>query len=219
MSNNPFESPQNNPVEAASLAPPGKSSNALPGPALAISIICLILGVLGLFGTCSQGAALGFQSSLMEFANSMPQPAAQKEFNRMNMAAQQSMIVPAIVLLVINLFVAGLLVAGGIGCLKRKSSGRSTLRLGLLAAVFYSLLKLALTIGSYFVTMGSIRKAVDEYQGEVPVQELERMVEAGNIGAVVGCVIAGLFILALAIFYLWARSYMGKDKLDPYFTS
>ena len=218
MADNPFESPQRQPVEAQ-VAHPGKTNNALPGPALAISIICLILGVLGLFGLCFQGLALGFQSSLMEFADSVPQPPAQKEFNRLNMAAQQSMLIPAIVLMATNLFVAGLLVAGGIGCLKRTSSGRSTLRLGLLAAIFYSLLKLALTIASYFVTMGAIRKGVSEYQGNVPIEQFESLVTAGNIGAIVGCVIGSLFIVALAIFYLWARFYMGKDKLDPYFTS
>ena len=155
MANNPFETPPNQPVEAT-IAHSNKENAPMPGPALAISVICLILGIAGLLGLCFGGLALGFQSSMMEFADSFPQPPVQKEYNRMNIAAQQSMLVPSIVLMVINFFVAGLLVVGGIGCLKRRSSGRSTLRLGLLAAIFYSLLRLALTIVSYFVVMGSI---------------------------------------------------------------
>ena len=208
MANNPFDTPQSEPVEA-SLSHSNKKNDPLPGPALAISIICLILGVMGLFGLCFQGLSLGFQSSLMDFANSMPQPPANREFNRMNVAAQQSMLVPGIVLMVVNLFVAGLLVAGGIGCLKRTSSGRSTLRLGLLAAVFYSLLRLAYMIASYFVVTRSMSQQLSEYQGEVAIEEFQTLVAAGNIGTIIGCSLGSLFFVALAIFYLWARSYMG----------
>ena len=214
MSNNPFESPYNQPA-----AHPEQASEPFPGPALAISIICLILGILGLFGLCFQGLALGFQSSLMEFANSMPQPPAQREFNRLNIDAQQSMLAPWIVLMVINAFVALMLVVGAVGCLQRKSSGRSTLRLGILLAIFYSILKLAVTIISYFVTTSSVKKGISEYQGEAPIAELQALVQAQNIGTIVGCSMTSLFIVALVVFYIWSRSYMGKAELDPYFTS
>ena len=215
MSNNPFDTP---PVEA-NVGSPGNATQALPGPAMAISIICLILGILGLFGTCFQGLALAFQSALIEFTESVQQPPAQREFNRMNLAANESMQIPGVILMVINLFVAVLLLTGSIGCLKRKSGGRSMLRLGLLAAIFYCLLRLILLIVSYFVATGSVAKQFSEYQGDVPIEDLQLMVNAGSIGAIVGCIFGCIFTLALAIFYFWARGYMGKSELDSHFTS
>ena len=119
--------------------------------------------------------------------------------------------------MVANLFVSGLMVMGGIGCLKRKSSGRSTLRLGLLAAIVFAVLQIGVTIASYFVTVGGINKGVADYQGEVPKATLEAMAQAGGVGALIGCVVGALFFLAFGIFYIWARSYLGKPKLDRFF--
>ena len=127
MSNNPFETPPPqkpvaNPYTPGGVAgPPAKKS--LPGGMMAIAIICLILGLGGLSGSCFGGVALGFQGALMDFIENAPIPEADKEFNRMNMAAQQGAMIPAIVLMVVNLFVAGLLVFGSIGGLRRKESG------------------------------------------------------------------------------------------------
>ena len=149
MSNNPFEAPQEQPLSAQPMSPGASPRPVMPGAVTAISIICLILGILGLCGACFQDLALGFQSSMMEYVDSMPQPPANKEFNRLNMEAQKPMMIPGIVLMVINLFVATLLLVGSIGCLKRKSGGRSTLRLGLLAAIIFTLIRIVVTIVSY----------------------------------------------------------------------
>ena len=218
MSNNPFESPYQEPIQADAVSH-GNATQALPGPAMAISIICLILGIVGLFSTCSQGLVLSFQSALIEFSESVPQQPGQKEFNHMNLAANQSMQIPGIVLMVVNLFVAGLLIAGSIGCLKRKSSGRSLLRLGLLAAIFFLLLRLVFLVISYFVVKGSMAKQISEYQGEVPIENIQPFVNAGSVGTIVGCIFGCVFTLGLAVFYFWARSYMGKPRLDSHFTS
>jgi len=218
MSNNPFESPQETPLMASPVSPGTTPPPVIPGAAIAITIICLIVGLLGLCGACFQGAALGFQSSLVEFTESIPQPPAQKEFNRINMAVQKTMLIPSIILLVINLIISGLMVWGSIGCLRRKPGGRSTLRLALLAAIFFAVIQIGVTIASYFVTVGGVNQGVADYQGEVPKATLEAMAQTGSVGALIGCALGSVFILAFLIFYVWARFYMGKPKLDPFYT-
>ena len=218
MSNNPFESPQN-PMSAKPAVQPqsGPAKSAMPGAMMTIAIICIILAIFGLIGSCIGGLALAAQGAIEEFVDGIPQPPDQKEFNRMNMGAQGVMMVPGFIMIIINLFVATLLLVGSIGCLQRKAGGRNILNLALLAAIFYSVLKIGVQIYNYFAVSGALNAAVADYTGEVPVATLERMVQANNIGLIVGAVLGVVFALAMMVFYIWAKFYVSKEQTIRFF--
>lgn len=241
MSNNPFEDPapskQPNPFEnpppsqqkdnpytpTAPMTPalaPGVPKR-LPGGLMAIAVICLILGLTGLSGSCFGGIMLGFQDTMMNWVNELPGlPDENREFNRMNMEAQKAMMVPGLALMVINLFVAAFLTVGSIGVLKKSAKGRKILNFGILAAIFYSLLKIAYTVYSFFGAKSSLNKQIENFAGDEEMTgKLETLVSANDLGLIIGVVIGVIMAVALLAFYIWAKMYVNKQKTIDFFES
>ncbi|MDG1873336.1 MAG: hypothetical protein P8J27_05465 [Mariniblastus sp.] len=185
---------------------------------MTIAVICIILGIIGLGFSCMTGFWLAAQTAFTDFIDGLPnQDITQKEFNRLNMAAQQASLVPTIIMLAMNLFIAPMLIAGGIGCLQRKSGGRRILNLALLAAIFFSLWKIGVQIFNYFAVADALNAAVANYEGDALQVDLEKLVQLNNIGMIVGSVIGVLLAVGLMCFYIWAKLYVSKEKTVQFF--
>ncbi len=70
MSENPFAAP-----EIVSGSP--KVSQKAPGGLTALLIICLVMGILGLLGSCLGAATLAFQGQIQGMQQNMGDPAQQ----------------------------------------------------------------------------------------------------------------------------------------------
>lgn len=219
MSDNPFKSQPSEPtpqtVPATEIPAPPRSA---PGALTPILIICLILGIFGLLGSCGSGVVVVFQSVFADFIADVPGRVEDKEFQRLNFSVQKKMMVPGLVLAAINLVIATMLVIGSIGGLRRKDSGRSLLSTAILAAIVYGILKIVVTIYSYFVTMSGLSEAVANYEGEADPAVLTSLLQFGKLGGIIGTVFAVVFALAILGFYIWARSYLNKSQVVEYFT-
>lgn len=219
MSDNPFAMPPEPGNQGFSLDVGKSTPQSAPGALMVILIFCLILGILGLLGTCATGAVIGMQSTFEKMIMEGPGPIEQKEFQRLNMAVSKKAMMPGLILAGVNLIIATMLVVGSIGALRGKETGRSLLSTALLAAIVYSVLKIIVTIYSYFVTMSGLQAAVDNYQGEADPAMLAQQMQFGKIGGIVGAVFGVVIALAILVFYLWARGYINKDKVVSYFAS
>ncbi len=214
MSDNPFRTP-----EPSTQAVPATYAynKPAPGALTPICIICLILGLLGFGGSCVQGIFLPFQGIMQEQMDNIPAPAEQKAIQELQANAQKTLLVPTIILLLVNLVVAGMLIIGSIGGLQRKMGGHKILSLGLLAAIFYSLLKIGITAFWYFATSSALAKDPVGFEGDAEKFQnylmLTKMITAVSI--CVGIVMA----LALMGFYIWARTYVNKPHVVEYFAT
>ena len=112
MSDNPFASVPNKPVhQAAAVAVPPKP----PGALTLILVCCLILGILGLSGSCFSGIGFAFQSTFEKLAVEGAVSESQRELQKITMAAAKQGLVFGIALAGVNLIVGALLVIGSIG--------------------------------------------------------------------------------------------------------
>ena len=219
MSDNPFSTPQGSGIQGSPMNPAGTVPPSVPGALTVILIFCLILGIMGLLGTCATGVYLAFQSSLEKMIVEGPGAIEQKEFQRLNLAVSKKAMMPGLVLSFVNLIVAAMLIIGSVGALRGKESGRGLLRIALLAAIFYGILKIIAAVYSYFVTISGLEDAVANYQGEADPAALETMLQFGKIGGIIGLVMGIIIPLAILGFYVWARGYLNKDQVVKYFAS
>jgi hypothetical protein len=213
MSDNPFAAP--NPSEGKSPQTRGKA----PGALTAILVICLIMGIMGLLGSCMGGVALGVQNSLQLQGANMGDPAQQAIQEKMQ-EMQSQQFIPNVIMIGLNFIVAPLLIIGAIGCLSRKAWGHGLLVKGLLVAVFYVVVKTVLTIVIQVATMGSVGEVMQEamaQQGGAPPQAAEMMGGAMKIGMVVAIVFAVGWALLQLGFYIWSWTYLRKDEVQRYF--
>ena len=211
MSDNPFVSPKT--TEYGSPASPTKP---VPAALTPICIICLILGLMGFLGSCSQGVFIPFQGSFEKMMEGVPVPIEQKEFQRIQMDAQKSLMVLYIVILVVNLIVGAMLFIGSIGGLQRKEGGRKILSLALVGAILYGVLKIGVVIYSYFATTALMKAAVADYSGEAPVESMEQMLQFTQMITAIFTGVSIVMAIALIAFYVWARMYINKPHVVDY---
>jgi uncharacterized BrkB/YihY/UPF0761 family membrane protein len=223
MSDNPFASSpkpeEGMPAPGQQFVPPQQA----PGALTAISVICLILGVLGLLGSCTtiggliaQGFGVDFNQFVQEMSGQEPDE-TQKKLQELTAAANNKMVIPGIVLTVLRLIVALLLTLGSIFCLRRKEKGRTTLRKGLLSAIFYCVLYIGFSIYSTMSVLGFIKQGFEEFAGDQ--QNLEQILPIITWSAIGLLVFFCLFYLVLMAFYFWARGYLNKEQVISYFAS
>lgn len=235
MSNNPFEKQPEKPVKPDDFATPVEATTPyssaemtslpakkkLPGAMMAIAIICLILGILGLSSSCMSGVFLAAQPALENMIENIPDdmPDAEetKEISRMGFRAQDSMFIPSIVLTIIGLIVALMLIVGSIGALRGKLSGRDTLNLALLAAIFYSFLKIGIGVYAQIASTAFINDAIENYQGDANKERLQEMMAQNSLQSLIGpAIIIGLGV-GLLIFYIWAKLYIKSEKVTAHY--
>ena len=216
MSENPFAQAAGNaetppPVATAGPKPP-------PGALQVISILCLILGVLGLISSCGGGLVFGFQSFFFQMIENAPLN-NQNEFQKLNFkaATNSAVMIPNVLLLLFNFVVAPMLLLGGINTLRKKEAGRRMLRRGLLLGMIYNALKAVLGVVGQLIVMNSLAQAIDNYDGPGDQDEISMMFEMTQVFGIGGAVFAGLISLALLGFYFWARNYLNKPDVIDYF--
>lgn len=215
MSENPFAKP-----EIVSGSP--KVSQKAPGGLTALLIICLVLGILGLFMSCMGGAALALQGPLQEWQQEMGDP-AQQAMQKEIQTTQEPYFIPSLIMVGLNFIVAPLLTIGAIGGLNRKPWGHKLLGFGLLLAIFYVVVNSVLKIIMQVMTMGPIAKITEKAMAEQgaaggpQAQTAEMMgglMQVIGIGAIVIAAIWGLMLLG---FYVWGWMYLRKDAVKNYF--
>ncbi|MFK7768933.1 MAG: hypothetical protein AB8B55_17055 [Mariniblastus sp.] len=216
MTDNPFVAPASGGKPGGQ--PAGVAAMPVPGAVMPICIICLLLGLVGFLGACAQGVLIPFQASLETMVDQMPGGTMeQRVFQRMNMDAQKLVLIPYIVLLVVNLFVGAALFIASILGLQRKEGGRKLLSFALVAAIFYGLLKIGVTIYGYLTTTSAMASSVDHYVGEAPVDKLQQLFQLTKMFAAIGVGVGCVMAVALIAFYVWARIYMNKPHVVEYF--
>ena len=223
MSDNPFKSQSDEPSPFATpvspVSPGAASPQSAPGALTPILVFCLILGIFGLIGTCLGGAGLAMMSASEQLFENVPMPEEQKEFNKLNIAAQKGSLVPNIVLLVINLCIAPMLIIGTIGCFKRKEASRVFLRLALLAAIIYSVLKIVGTIYAYFNANAALTASIEKLKDSPMYDGLKSQQDASQLITVGSIVFSIVLAVAILGFYLWARSYLNRDNVVKHFAA
>lgn len=221
MSDNPFKSQPDEPVHVAVPATTGPAPPpSAPGALTPILVFCLIFGIFGLIGTCMGGVGLASMSVVEGFLDSVPNvPEEQKEFNKINMAAQRGAMVPGIVLMLINLVLATTLIMGSIGCFKRKEASRAFLRTALLAAVVYSVLKIVVTIYSAISANSAINTAIENLKDDPMYQDILTQHTSTQIFTTIGMVVSMVIAVAMLGFYLWSRSYLNKTSVIEHFAA
>jgi hypothetical protein len=124
------------------------------------------------------------------------------------------------IMLGLNFIVAPLLVIGAIGGLNRKPWAHNLLSIGLLAAIFYVIIKIVLTIIMQVMTMGPIAKAMEKAmaeQGGNGGQAAGMVGSAMQIGIIVGIIFVAVWGLILLGFYVWGWLYLRKEAVMNYF--
>ncbi len=222
MSENPFKDPP--PELAVAGEHPGNPAGlpqsfppVTPGGLTPILVFCLMLGILGLIGNCIGGGMLLAMPMLTELVESTPLPEEQKAFNRLAMGSQKAIVLPQILLISVNFVVATMLIIGSIGCFKRKESSRGFLRLALLAAVFYSILKLAITGWAAFAADKALRDGVEGFAGDPIYEDLQAQLATNFVSTIGTQAVLAVIGIAIMIFYIWARSYLGKKIVEDHF--
>ena len=208
MSDNPFDAPQSQAIPKVQQS---------PGALTVICVFCLILGIMGVLGSCMNGVALAAQGTLAKMIEDMPGDPSQKELQKIQMQAAGDTAIPNLVLAGINVIVGSLLVFGSIGGLRRKESGRGMLRIALLAAIIYSVLKIIVMIYTTITTTAALQSGLAENPalgGEAKaIADMTAYFSYG--GLAFGVVIS----LAIMGFYIWSRGYLNKENVVQYFAS
>lgn len=223
MSDNPFADPPPQPVEpvvvqAGQPAPGQTLPPVSPGGLTPALVFCLIFGILGLITTCLGGGVLLALPLFENMIEGVALPEEQKAFQRINLSSQSAAMLPTLILMGINLIVAPMLIFGSIGCFKRKESSRGFLRMALLGAIFYSVLKIVITVYAYFVTTDAARNAIEALKDDPIYDDVKTQFAAGEVMNIAGIVVGVVVAVALMAFYVWARMYLGKPEVEQHFT-
>jgi len=194
---NPFEKPVDNTPSPYNT--PG-ARESIPTGVMVISIIALLLGLMGLFGSCF-GAAVLLSSDF--FVGLMPDQES-KDAMREMMAEQ---FVIGIIQSVVSLIVSALLVAGAIGCLTRKPWGASLIRLGMFASILTALLGIGMTIWTVLFNAEQMAGANAGQMGKE--QALQFFYVQQGIAIVMMLVFLG--------FYIFGAIYFGRQSVRDFF--
>lgn len=220
MPDNPFKSqptdpsPYTAPASTTASLPP-----AAPGALTAILVICLILGIFGLIGSCMGGVSLGMMGMIETMLEQAQLPEDQKVFNQINMDAQKSVMLPAIILMGVNVIVAIMLIIGSIGCMRKKETSRQFMGTALLAAIIYSVLKIAITIYNYFAANAALNTAIEKLNGDPIYDSVKTLSTTNQLVTMISVVVGIVLAVVLLGFYLWARSYINKPAVEKYFAA
>ncbi len=210
MSDNPFA--ESKPVQAE-ISPPD-TSHKRPGALNAILIVCIVLGVLGIFGSCIGIGGLAAQDYIATL------PGQDDPMNVKMRELQKPMLIPNIIMMGLNCIIAPLLLIGGIGGLNRKGWAYGLLKFTLLAATIYVLIRGVVSTVLQFGMMSEMKTAVLEGLKDQPNMNPQAAEMAGNMAQIFGMVGLGfgvVVMLILAGFYFWGWNYLRKDNVKAHF--
>ncbi len=217
MSENPYQAPIPNPHTVTG----GYPANKAPGGLKVICIFCVILGALGLFGSVIGLGSLLAQEQIAEFQKKMSDP-SQHEMQAKMAEAQNSFFIPNMFLAICNLFIAPLLLMGGIGVLIKKRWGQKILSRALIAATIFVLIRTVLTSFFQFQVFEIMKETVLDQlpngpQAGGPAEGTMETIMMASMyfGLALGVVMA----LSLAAFYFWGWRYLKKDSCQEYLST
>jgi len=211
MSDNPFASPA--PQEDLPISPEVIGGGPIPesyGALKTIFILCLILGGMGLVASLFGVLGLALQSTIADM-----QPTASDPITTRMQEMQQSQMIPNAIMIVLNMFVAPLLLIGSIGGLMKKKWAHRLLRIGLVAAIVFNIFRGVVGCVMQYQLMNALGAAVE--QQAVNAQQAAMgngMVTAGMAVAIIFSVV---FTLAYVGFYIWCWIYTKNEKTQRYF--
>ena len=213
MSDNPFASPAQNPGKAPVMGGVYQGPVKAPTVISAITIIALILGAFGLLGSCTTigGFFVAKQMTSMfeDMAEENPQMQAQLELQR----AQEPYLLPAMVIGIVNFFLASGLLIGSIMTLMRKPLGPSLLSKCFVVAILFCFARLIFTIVQQFMMKDAMLEAMQ--QGPNPEFAGQIMEGSFWFGVIFGVVMA----LVLIGFYVFGTMKFGSDEGKRYFAT
>ncbi len=189
MSNNPFEAP----TTKGSNQSLSKSTALRPGAASAVSIICLILGIMGMLGTCVGGAGL-----IVLFAGILPQEDLPKQSGFELATAGFFML--------LNFFVAGVLLYFSIQTLRNQETGRKGLATASLIAAGFVFFRMIAGLISNFLNPPAVPPGIDPN-----AQLTVSIVMYVTIGLSI------LFGIGLAVFYIVTNRVMNSDSVVAFY--
>jgi hypothetical protein len=228
---NPYESPV--PVASSSdgMPPLGRRR---PGGLTAIAVIAIILGSLGLIGSLFGLASFALQPVLRSaftlpagLAND-PAMKAQRDMQREmqeKMQAVTDRYAPFTVgFAVINLFLAGSLLLGGIWILKIQPKGYAVLTYAFLIAIIFEIIRaivqtfMQVELGTVMASiMPEMMKAAGPKAGQGAAQGAEFIAMATKIGIAVGVVFAIVPVLAKLVYYIIGVVYLRRPQIRQLF--
>ncbi len=210
MSDNPFAAP----IPNAGAKPVIKKA---PGALTAVLIISLVLGILGLLGSCAGAGGLAFQSSIQEMqAQAQSDPASvamQKEMN----AVQKKQLIPNLIMIGLNFIVAPLLIFGAIGGLNRKQWGHKILGIGLMLAILYTVIKTVLTAIMQLQMIGPMQKGMEQGMAGTDPAAAEMAANVAGVAIYVAIGFSVFWAFVLLAFYIWGWTYIRKEPVRQYF--
>lgn len=190
---NPYQSFQTPNVMPPQGYPPGKALPERPAPVTVIGIICLALGALGFLGSLS---AIGI-SILQMNVGQLP----------------MVQIVTNLIFSVLGVFVGASLAIGGGGCLGDQPWAWKLLRMALLVAIGFLLVRMVVNVVQTFLSIDTI---IQQSQAQNPNIDdtASSMIYAFVIG---GMIVGAVWVFALVAFYAWSWSYLGKPECRTFF--
>jgi hypothetical protein len=216
------------PVTPGGIAPsPGPARR--PGGLTAICVLAIVLGALGLimgcFGAVSQAFAKQMQNSLagIQGAGNAEVVELQKEMNAKMLETANKHAVLNKILVVVQLAVAGSLLAGGILSLQLRPFGRTLLLSAFIAAIVFELVRLFPTIEVQRATQAVMAEYMPKLmraqapQGNQPQGMDEAMGGIMTMAGVVGMVFSLGMLAVKGVFYLVGIVYLCKSSVAALF--
>lgn len=190
------------------------------GGLMAITVVCLILGLLGLLTSIFGLTMLPSQETISQMQSG--QPGMLGDFQVKMAEIQQSQFIPNLVVIGLNLIVGTLLIVGSIDVLKTKEWGCNLLRNALLAAAIFVVLRgiyhIWVEIRVKYSMKGFMQEMMPALGGNEDAVAIGMQISFG-IRLVIGLLWPVGLSVFLSGFYLWSRMCLNKPSIKVIFNT
>ena len=217
MSQNPFESTPSLPNAGPRPAPNAAESVTQQKPTglTVVPVLCLVLGVLGVLTGLLGMLMVFFQKEASSFQNLQANQAPGiVELQAKILEFQQTQTIPNLIFHGCNLIVGALLIIGALGVLGLQESKRGLLRNTLLCATIFVVLRGFYYAWVQYSSMNLISGMTLPNGSDTATFTFQT---AMQVGFIIGIAFAVAWAAILVVFYLWSRSYLGKESVVPLF--
>ena len=187
---------------------------------MAITVVCLILGLLGLLTSIFGLTMLPSQETISQMQSG--QPSMLGDFQVKMAEIQQSQFIPNLVVIGLNLIVGTLLIVGSIDVLKTKEWGCNLLRNALLAAAIFVVLRgiyhIWVEIRVKYSMKGFMQEMMPALGGNEDAVAIGMQISFG-IRLVIGLLWPVGLSVFLSRFYLWSRMCLNKPSIKVIFNT